>query len=68
MILRRRKHEVAESQSRIQDAEARAAAAEEQVRASQVLAAQSRNITARLVHEVEKNGWTELLQHAWGAR
>lgn len=31
-------------------------------------AAHSRTVTARLRYEIDKNGWTELLQHAWGGR
>ncbi len=69
MILRRnRKADVADSRRRVQDAKARADAAEVQARATRRLAEQSRTVTARLRNEVEKNGWTELLQHAWGAR
>lgn len=54
--------------TRIVDAERRDAAAAAQERASERLAAQSRAITDRLRHEVEKNHWTELLQRAWEAR
>lgn len=68
MMFRRRKDEVAQSQLRIEDAAARNAAAEAHNRATRLLAQQSHTVTARLVHEVEKNGWTELLQQAWGAR
>lgn len=32
------------------------------------LARESSNITARLRRQIELNGWTELLQNAWGAR
>jgi hypothetical protein len=31
-------------------------------------AAQSRQVTARLRQQIELNGWTELLQAAWGKR
>ena len=68
MIRRRRKADAEHSQLRIEDAKRREAAAKAQNRATRQLAAQSHTITARLVHEVEKNGWTELLQQAWGAR
>lgn len=68
MIFRRRRHEAEQSQSRIQDAEAIDAAAKAQNRDALWLAEQSRAVTERLRREVEKNGWTELLQHAWGAR
>lgn len=54
--------------TRIADAERRDEAAAAQARAAERLAAQSRAITARLRHEVEKNHWTELLQRAWEAR
>lgn len=36
--------------------------------ASEQLRAQSLTVTARLRRETEKNGWTELLQHAMGGR
>jgi hypothetical protein len=49
-------------------AAAQADAAEAQRRAAKQLAAQSRNVSARLRFEIDKNGWTELLQHAWGGR
>lgn len=68
MIRRRRKADAEHSQLRIEDAKRREAAAKAQNRATRQLAEQSHTITARLVHEVEKNGWTELLQQAWGAR
>lgn len=32
------------------------------------LAAQSRNVTAALRREIDKNGWTDLLQQAMGGR
>lgn len=69
-ILRRicKRADVADSQRRVDDAKARRAAAEAQARATYRLAEQSRTVTERLRNEVEKNGWTELLQHAWGAR
>lgn len=54
--------------TRIVDAELRDAAAAAQARAAERLAEQSRAITDRLRHEVEKNHWTELLQRAWEAR
>ncbi|OCB43664.1 hypothetical protein A5721_23860 [Mycobacterium vulneris] len=54
--------------TRIADAERREAAAAAQAVAAERLAAQSRRITDRLRHEVEKNHWTELLQRAWEAR
>ena len=70
MMLRRRKPGVcdADAQRRIDDAKARNAAAEAQNRAARRLAEQSRTVTERLLLEVEKNHWTELLQRAWGAR
>ncbi|ART69134.1 hypothetical protein BTO20_11575 [Mycobacterium dioxanotrophicus] len=49
-------------------AAAQANAAEVQREAAKKLAAQSRTVTARLRFEIDKNGWTELLQNAWGAR
>ncbi len=50
------------------DAARRANAAEVQRNAAERLAAQSQRVTARLRSEVDKNGWTEMLQHAWGGR
>ncbi|OBC11451.1 hypothetical protein A5784_35235 [Mycobacterium sp. 852013-50091_SCH5140682] len=49
-------------------AAAQANAAEVQRRAAERLAAHSRVVTARLEFEKDKNGWTEMLQNAWGAR
>ena len=46
--------------------ELRAAEYRRQVAASQ--AANARAVTERLRDEIVKNGWTELLQHSWGAR
>lgn len=31
-------------------------------------AAKAEHVSARLRREIDKNGWTELLQHAWGGR
>lgn len=42
--------------------------AEHRLNDARKLAAQSRVVTARLRREVDKNGWTELLQEAWARR
>lgn len=68
MMFRRRKDEVAQSQLRIEDAEARNAEAEAHNRATRMLVQQSHTVTERLWREVEKNHFTEMLLQAWGAR
>lgn len=40
--------------------------AERRQQAAERQAAQARSKSAALRREIEKNGWTELLQHAWG--
>ena len=45
-----------------------AAEAEERRKETERLARQSLTVTARLRKEIDKNGWTELLQHAMGGR
>ena len=60
--------EVEQARNDREDAAARAEAAEVQRRAAERLAAQSHTVTARLRREIDKNGFTELLQHAWGGR
>lgn len=45
-----------------------AAEAEERRKEAERLARQSLTVTARLRKEIDKNGWTELLQHAMGGR
>ncbi|WP_438804029.1 DUF7620 family protein [Mycolicibacterium mageritense] len=64
----RHRAEVAQARNDRVDAAARAAAAEAQRRAAKRLAAQSHTVTARLRYEKDKNGWTEMLQHAMGSR
>jgi hypothetical protein len=39
--------------------------AEDRLVEAQKLAAQSRTVTYALRREIDKNGWTELLQDAW---
>ena len=43
-------------------------AAETRRQTAERQAARARAITATLRREIDKNGWTELLQHAWGGR
>lgn len=43
-------------------------AKQEQRRAAELQAAMSQSITNHLRREIERNGWTELLQRAWGGR
>ncbi len=68
MIGWRRKSDVENSRRRVQEAEARAAASKVEADRIKMIAAQSRNATARLRSEVEKNHFTEMLLQAWGAR
>lgn len=68
MIGWRRKSDVENSRRRVQEAEARAAASKVEADRIKMIAAQSRNATARLRREVEKNHFTEMLLQAWGAR
>lgn len=49
-------------------ATAQANAAEAQLRAAERLAEHSRVVTARLRFERDKNGWTDMILDAWGAR
>jgi hypothetical protein len=42
--------------------------AETRLAEAQKLAAQSRTVTFALRREIDKNGWTELLQAAWKGR
>lgn len=54
-----------------QDAESARAelhAAQERRQVANSQAFVSSAVTARLRREIERNGWTELLQHAWGGR
>lgn len=60
--------EAAEARRQAEDAGQQANAAEARRLASERLAAHSHNVTAALRREIDKNGWTELLQHAWGGR
>lgn len=64
----RRKHEVEESQLRIEDAEARVAFAEVENRTHRQLAQHTHTIVEQLRREVDKNHFTEMLLQAWGAR
>lgn len=50
------------------DARVKDAAAAERKAHAEWLVAASRHSTARLRAEMAKNGWTELLQEAWGRR
>lgn len=50
------------------DAEKKDQAAEARQREAERLAAQSRSVTHALRREIDKNGWTELLQAAWKGR
>lgn len=68
MIGRRRKAAAADRRRRVREAEASAAASKVEADVIEQIAAQSRAGTARLRREFEKNGWTELLLTAWGAR
>ncbi|MHC9292053.1 DUF7620 family protein [Mycobacterium sp. LTG2003] len=58
----------AEAVRRAKAADRQDQAAEFRRKASEQLRAQSLSVTARLRRETEKNGWTELLQHAMGGR
>lgn len=54
-------------------ADAAKAEAEKRIAAQRKQAAQrqdiiSGSVSAALRREIDKNGWTELLQHAWGGR
>lgn len=42
--------------------------AQQRRRAAESLAAHSRRTSAELNHEVELNGFTEMMQKAWGSR
>ncbi|OMB90771.1 hypothetical protein A5746_20945 [Mycolicibacterium conceptionense] len=64
----RHRAQVLQARNDRDDAARRANAAEVQRNAAERLAEQSQRVTARLRNEVEKNGWTEMLQHAWGGR
>lgn len=64
----RHRAQVMQARNDRDDAARRANAAEVQRNAAERLAEQSQRVTARLRSEVEKNGWTEMLQHAWGGR
>lgn len=56
-----RNHRLAEAREQEAEAEVRQRDAEK-------LAERSRAVTARLRGELDKNGFTELLQFAWGGR
>lgn len=58
----------AEAVRRAEVAEQQDVAADFRLQLSEQLAERSLRVTARLRSEIEKNGWTELLQHAWGGR
>ncbi len=68
MIGRRRKASLADARRRLEDAKARAAASKVEADVTKLIVAQSQTASERLRREFEKNGWTELLQNAWGAR
>jgi hypothetical protein len=51
-----------------QEAEREPEAARERRRAAEIQVAVSQQITDALHREIERNGWTELLQKAWGGR
>lgn len=55
-------------QRRMAEAQQQLAEAEERARLSKRLAQKSRTITAELRREVDKNGFTELLQKSMGGR
>ena len=60
--------DVREAQQHKQDAEQHKQAAEWHQQAAELQAAHARTVTSQLRREIDKNGWTELLQHAWGGR
>jgi hypothetical protein len=64
----RHREEAQQAQHDREAAEAQARAAEFRRQAAERFAAQSRTVTAQLRREIDKNGWTEMLQNAWGAR
>lgn len=64
----RHRRELAEAKAAAQRAAELAAEAERRQRATERQAVASAGQSARLRHQVEINGWTELLQKAWGRR
>lgn len=64
----RHRAEVVQARSDRADAVEQARAAEFRREAAERLAARSRSVTAKLRFEIDKNGFTEMLQHAMGGR
>lgn len=64
----RHRREVAATLQDVAVASAEKKAAQERRMTANLQAAKARAVTDRLQREIEKNGWTELLQHAWGGR
>lgn len=64
----RHKRDQLDARHRADAAEKRALAAARRRALAEKQAAQSRQVTARLRQQIELNGWTELLQAAWGKR
>lgn len=60
--------DVITAREELEAAEQRRADAHAQAVRSHAQAAESRAVSAQLRTEILKNGWTELLQHSWGAR
>ena len=64
----RHKRDKLDARRRAEAAEKRALAASRRMALAEKQAAQSRQVTAKLRKQIELNGWTELLQSAWGGR
>ena len=65
---KRHSRAIKESRAAADAANQTQAAAEAHRKDVQEFVSKSMNITDGLRRELAKNGWTELLQHAWGAR
>ena len=64
----RQHREIERAHQRLDRAVGEAARAEDRAKATQRLVIQSRAVSARLRHEIDRNGWTEMLQHAMRGR
>ena len=64
----RHRRDQLDAQHRVDAAERRALAASRRKALAKKQAAQSRQVTTNLRKQIEKNGWTELLENAWGGR
>lgn len=60
--------DIVEAQRRAQIAERQAELAIARRRAAETQAARAQTVSAALRKEVDRNGWTDLLQAAWGGK